>query len=137
MIHEEWRLLRLIASILGIIAVLNVAILGTCVIEGFLLLALLLPSFVNEAIFALALTIISGILLFFGSFSIYKQHAIRGAIFNLAAWAITMFICFWGVLVWKFPSLVQMGLTSIVLLVPSLTSGIIGILIFYMERSTA
>jgi len=135
--HHKGRLLRLIASMLGLIALLDVAILGTFVIEGFLLLALLLPRFSNEAIIALALTVTSGVLLCLGSLSLYKQHAIRGAILNLAAWSITMFIYFWGVLVWKFPDLVQMGLTSIVLLVPALTSGIIGILAFRVERSTA
>ena len=61
--HEKWRLLYLIASILGFIAVLNVAIIGTFVIQGFMLLAGLLQNFINEAMIASALTIITGIFL--------------------------------------------------------------------------
>jgi hypothetical protein len=121
------KTLKLVSILLGIISSINIILLGIYVINYCLTLAFLLGTFLIEANIVGFTTAISVALIFFGSYSIYKDHPLRGGICNIIAGAVTIGIYLYYTI--SIPILQRFGLLGYFLLLPAPISGIVGIII--------
>jgi len=131
MLETKMKNLKLISILLGLIGIANMILLGIYVVNYCLLLATLLSKFLLEANIIEFATTISIALILFGSYSIYKNHPLRGGICNLIAGTITIAIYLHYAL--NVPILQQFGLLGYFLLLPAPISGIIGVIISKMK----
>lgn len=104
---------------------MNMILIGIYIIDYCLHFASI-SRFLMEAYIVGFATTISLALTIFGSYSIYKNHSLRGGITNLIAGTITIVIYLYYTI--NIQILQQFGILGYFLLLPALISGIVGII---------
>lgn len=133
MAETKMKTLKLVSILLGIISSINIILLGIYVINHCLALAFLPGTFLIEANIVGFTTATSVALLLFGSYSIYKDHPLRGGLSNIIAGIITVGIYLYYTL--SVPIFQQFGLLGYFLLLPAPISGIVGVIISKIKKA--
>lgn len=121
------KILKKVSILLGFISIINMTLLGIHIVNYCLAFSFLSQKLLTEAIIVGFTTTISVGLTSFGSYSIHKDHYLRGGLCNIIAGTITAGTYIHYTL--DFPILQQFGLLGYILLVPAPMSGIIAIII--------
>lgn len=133
MVETKIKTLKMVSIFLGFLSIVNMVLLAIHVINYCLALTFLLSRFLIEANIVGFTTAISVALLLFGSYSIYKDHPLRGGLSNIIAGIITIGIYLYYTL--SIPILQQFGLLGYFLLLPAPISGIVGVIISKIKKA--
>lgn len=120
------KTLRLVSIFLGLLSIANNVLLGTYIVRYCLAFAFL-SRFQIEANIVEFATAISVVLILFGSYSIYKNHPLRGGFCNITAGIIVTGLYLYYTI--YFPILQQFNPLGYFLPLPAIISGIIGAII--------